>query len=162
MDQDGARTELDGAFVAAGPDHAVRTIGDGRLEVYDLATGARRAIDRPEPGEWRTLGNLALLAPFLPLGDVSEDGRLLVSIGQQPDENGVPQRSVLLAIDLDSGELTRLAELEGRPPAATWTGDGRVLLVDRERVALLDPDGVTTTSLLEIPADTRLVAVGRR
>jgi hypothetical protein len=158
MEQDGSTSELGGAFDSAGPDHLVRLTSDDELEVRDLTSGQRRTIEQTSPGQWRSLANLPLLSPFAPLETVSGDGRLLTSIGDEPDENGVPQRSVLVAIDLDDGALTRLGELQGRAPAATWTGDGRILLADRERISLLDPNGSRTT-LLEIPADTYLVAI---
>jgi hypothetical protein len=113
--------------------------GTGRndLVIVDTESGQRITVTKPsfggEPlgdaGDWTPVGGPLVPSEAMPLNTISPDGtELLVRLGRGVDVNGVPMSSVLVAVDLASGQTRIAAENQTETPLATWSRDGNSII----------------------------------
>ncbi len=124
----------------------------GELTTFDHDGNPGLIVERPAGGVWQTVGGPAIPSESMPLPAVSPDGaKLVMSIGVDPDENGVPTSSRLVVIDLATGSTREVAAFDDVGfPLATWSGDGEwIVLIDGNDLQLVDAEEPATT--LDLP-----------
>lgn len=147
--EDGETTELAvGQAVGVGPDTILRLEcanghRDCDLHVTSAIDGDDRLVEPPIPGQWRSVSGPFVPSDTMPLNVVSPDGsRALISIGQDLDVNGTPARSTLVQVDLEDGSTWPLWSFDGGPPGATWSRDGRwIVLMKGSNITLRGAPG---------------------
>ncbi len=139
-----------GRAVAAGGDVVARVVcgPDCRLEVGSVDGSSSRIVAPPRGGSWRGAGGPSIPSDASPLPTVSPDGsQVLVAIGDGPDV-------AVAVVDVATGSATILAE--AAEPVATWSQDGRRVVVFTGRDALLvDPAAPEDAEVVAgvLPAD---------
>jgi hypothetical protein len=106
-------------------------------------------------GTWSPVGGPLVPGQTMPFTTVSPDGStVLMRVGRDLDANGTRRTSWLTALNLGDGRSRTLAMFTNRPPAATWTSDGRW-------VALLLPQAPQDLTLVNVEdPETRIVLEG--
>lgn len=152
-------------------------VGRNDLVVLDTETGERTTVDKSafsgEPtgdvGDWIPVGGPLVPSEAMPLNTVSPDGtELLIRLGRGVDVNGVPTSSVLVAVDLASGEPRVVAENQSETWLATWSGDGDWIVTihnaaeDRIDISVVESNNPDNTFTYEdlIPDDHFPLAAG--
>lgn len=139
-------------------------VGRNDLVVLDTETGERTTVEKPafsgEPtgnvGDWIPVGGPLIPSEAMPLNTVSPDGtELLIRLGKGIDVNGVPTSSVLVAVDLASGETRSLAENQTETPLATWSRKGDSIITihyaaeDRIDISVIESNNPDNTFTYE-------------
>ncbi len=139
-----------GRAVAAGGDVVARVVcePDCRLEVGSVDGSSSRTVAPPTGGSWRSVGGPPIPSDASPLPTVSPDGtQVLVAIGDGPDV-------AVAVVDVATGSATVVAE--AAEPVATWSRDGRRVVVFTGRDAILvDPAAPESAEVVAgvFPAD---------
>ena len=142
---------------------------EGELIISTDDGSSQRTVERPAGGVWQLVGGPGIPSDAMPMQTVSPDGAsLLIGLGVELDDNGIPAQSRLLVVDLETGTSGLIAEFHGvRIPLANWSHEGHwIALIDDDDVQLVNVQHPTTvvslagliprTTSYSLPARPRL------
>lgn len=156
LDRDGdVQMVGDGSAIAATSTAVLRLIcadprRDCGLWLTDLESGDDILVPSPGEGVWRSLGGPSVPTEAGPLDVASPDDRFaLVGLADHLDVNGKPRRTQVVLVDLHRATAEVVHETETGWPTATWSRDGRrVVLLDHRDTAVdivvIDPQTGST------------------
>lgn len=142
---------------------ALRMDDDSEIIIRNLDDDSDQVVTVPDAGAWSDVGGPSIPSTAQPLPTVSADGRLLLAhTGPERSTDGDATNSALYAIDLTTGQPTRLAEFDDWAPLATWSEDGDwVLLVRGRDLELVNPADGTTINLADaVPEEHFVLGAG--
>lgn len=140
-----------------------------RLTLVNPKDDSSTTVTMPVPGTWRTTGDPSIPGTAQPLPRVSATGELLMVIGNNADVNNQPEASELYAVSMNDGTTCSLARFDGAAPPATWSRDGRhvVLLVpsplsNQGAIAVLNPGSpnLDTVTVATVPDEHFILGAG--
>lgn len=157
-----------GTAIAATSSILVRMVCDATeadcdLLLSDSQGGNTVTVDRPTPGGWYPIGGPAIPTESPPLPTISPDGyRLLIATDLGGADEG-SRNLALWVLDMADGTTHGVANLEVPMPVATWSRDGRwIVVIDERDLLLIDADDPATTLSIPgaIPDDHYPLAAG--
>lgn len=161
-------TVVTGNAITATSSMLVRLVCDAAeadcdLLLSDSNGGNQLTVDRPTPGGWYRIGGPAIPTESAPLPTISPDGSgMLIATDLGGGDEG-SRNLALWVVDLADGTTHRVATLEAPMPVATWSRDGRwIVVIDGLDLLLIDADDPATTLAIRgaIPEDHFPLAAG--